>query len=190
METTASTSGNSMSDGLPDRSTVDRAAQSAHEAIDRVAAKAGPALDKVRATVAGTKDTLRAKADQLSELEDQWLATTRDYVRENPLTAVAIGVVVGAVLARLASAADDQVRARALHAIPDAEMTGGFFSGYRCDDCRSLLTGGTWSSQALPRSQEGVLVHSILSNQSADPSVELPAHRTAKRRPRRSAGSH
>ena len=103
METTASTSGNSVSDALPDRSTVDRAAQTAHEAIDRVAAKAGPALDKMRATVAGTKDTLRAKADQLSELEDQWLATTRDYVRENPLTAVAIGVVVGAVLARLAS---------------------------------------------------------------------------------------
>ena len=103
METTASTSSNSLSDALPDRSTVDRAAQTAHEAIDRVAAKAGPALDKVRATVAGTKDTLRAKADQLSELEDQWLATTRDYVRENPLTAVAIGVVVGAVLARLAS---------------------------------------------------------------------------------------
>ena len=100
---TATNLGNRVADALPDRSTVDRAAQSAHEAIDRVAAKAGPALDKVRATVAGTKDTLRAKADQFSELEEQWLTTTRDYVRENPLTAVAIGVVVGAVLARIAS---------------------------------------------------------------------------------------
>ena len=101
METTTPGSG-SVADALPDHDTVDRAAQRAHEAIDRVAAKAGPALDKVRERVAGTQDTLRAKADQLGELEEQWLATTRDYVRENPLTAVAIGVVVGAVLARLA----------------------------------------------------------------------------------------
>ena len=102
-ESTSSSTGNRLADALPDRGSVDRAAQAAHETIDRVAAKAGPALDKVRATVAGTKDTLRAKADRLSELEDQWLAATRDYVRENPLTAVAIGVAVGAVLARLAS---------------------------------------------------------------------------------------
>ena len=105
MDTTATDTGvaANVSNALPDRSTVDRAAQTAHEAIDRVAAKAGPALEKMRATVSGTSDTLRAKADQLGELQDQWLNQTRDYVRENPLTAVAIGVVVGAVLARLAS---------------------------------------------------------------------------------------
>jgi ElaB/YqjD/DUF883 family membrane-anchored ribosome-binding protein len=105
MDTTTTDTGvgSSVSSVLPDRGTVDRAAQTAHEAIDRVAAKAGPALDKMRATVAGTKDTLRAKADQFGDLQDQWINTTRDYVRENPLTAVAIGVVIGAVLARLAS---------------------------------------------------------------------------------------
>ena len=90
-------------DSLPSRSTVDRAAQTAHEAIDRMAAKAGPALDKVRATMADTKQTLQSKAEALSDLEDQWLSTTRDYVRANPLTAVAIGVLIGAVLSRLAS---------------------------------------------------------------------------------------
>jgi ElaB/YqjD/DUF883 family membrane-anchored ribosome-binding protein len=105
MDTTATNTGvaANVSNALPDRGTVDRAAQTAHEAIDRVAAKAGPALEKMRASVSGTTDTLRAKADQLGELQDQWLNQTRDYVRENPLTAVAIGVVVGAVLARLAS---------------------------------------------------------------------------------------
>jgi len=103
MDTTSSTTESGLASSLPDRSTVDRAAQTAHAAIDRVAAKAGPAIDKVRASVAGTKQTLQAKAERLGELEDQWLATTRDYVRENPLTAVAIGVLVGAVLARLAS---------------------------------------------------------------------------------------
>jgi ElaB/YqjD/DUF883 family membrane-anchored ribosome-binding protein len=103
MDTTASTTESGLTSSLPDRGTVDRAAQSAHAAIDKVAAKAGPALDKVRATMSDTKQTLRAKADQLGELEDQWLNNTRDYVRENPLTAVAIGVLVGAVLARLAA---------------------------------------------------------------------------------------
>ena len=107
---TGSVSSSSMGSGtstlanaLPDRTTVDRAAQTAHEAIDRMAAKAGPALEKVRNTLAGSKDTLRARADQLSDMEEQWLNATRDYVRENPLTALAIGVVVGALLPRMAS---------------------------------------------------------------------------------------
>jgi ElaB/YqjD/DUF883 family membrane-anchored ribosome-binding protein len=95
--------GTSLANALPDRTTVDRAAQTAHEAIDRMAAKAGPALEKVRNTLAGSKDTLKARADQLSDIEEQWLNATREYVRENPLTALAIGVVVGAVLSRIAS---------------------------------------------------------------------------------------
>ena len=101
--TTSSTTESGLANALPDRSTVDRAAQSAHAAIDRVAAKAGPALDKVRATMADTQQTLRAKADRFGEIEDEWVNTTRDYVRENPLTAVAIGVAIGAILAKIAS---------------------------------------------------------------------------------------
>jgi ElaB/YqjD/DUF883 family membrane-anchored ribosome-binding protein len=101
--TTSSSTADSLSNALPDRGTVDRAAQTAHAAIDRVAAKAGPAIDKVRATMADTRQTLQAKADRLGELEDEWLNTTRDYVREHPLTAVAVGVAIGAILARIAS---------------------------------------------------------------------------------------
>ncbi len=49
---------NKIADALPDKGTVDRVAQTAHDAIDRVAAKAGPALEKVRASVSGTRETL------------------------------------------------------------------------------------------------------------------------------------
>ncbi len=80
---------------------VDRAAQSAHEAIDRVAAKAGPAVEHLHSAAGNAAEALRAKADALGELEDQWVANARDYVRTNPLTAVAAGVLLGMLIARL-----------------------------------------------------------------------------------------
>ena len=83
--------------------TVDRAAQSAHEAIDRLAAKAGPAVERLRSTATSASETLRAKADRFGELEDQWLESTRDYVRENPLTAIAVAMLAGIVLSKLTS---------------------------------------------------------------------------------------
>jgi len=103
METT--TTGGAAVDTVAERthSTVDRAAQTAHEAIDRLAAKAGPAVEKMRATTSSAKETLRAKADALGQLEEQWLENARGYVRENPLTAVAIGVLAGVLLSKLAS---------------------------------------------------------------------------------------
>lgn len=101
METTTE----SAVDKLAERSTstVDRAAQSAHEAIDRLAAKAGPAVEKLRATTTNTADRLRAKADAFGQWEEQWLEDARGYVRENPLTAIGLGVLAGVLIAKLAS---------------------------------------------------------------------------------------
>jgi ElaB/YqjD/DUF883 family membrane-anchored ribosome-binding protein len=83
--------------------TVDRVAKSAHEAIDRVAGKAGPAVEKLRASTTNAGAALRAKADALGEMEEKWVENSRGYIRENPLTAVAIGVLVGVVLSKLSS---------------------------------------------------------------------------------------
>lgn len=92
-------------DAVADRtlSTVERVAQSAHEAIDRLAAKAGPAVEKLRGSTTSTAETLRAKADHFGELEEEWLENTRGYVRENPLTAIAIGVLAGVLLSKISS---------------------------------------------------------------------------------------
>jgi len=102
METT--TSGSPV-DAVAERtlSTVDRAAQSAHQTIDRLAAKAGPAVEKLRASTSSTADTLRAKAQAFGDLEEQWVENARGYVRENPLTALAIGVLAGVLLSKLTS---------------------------------------------------------------------------------------
>lgn len=105
MDTTTSDSTLGTLGNVADRShsTVDRAAQSAHEAIDRLAAKAGPMVERLRASTNGAGDKLRAKADALGDLEEQWLENTRGYVRENPLTALAIGVLAGVLLSKLSS---------------------------------------------------------------------------------------
>jgi len=106
METTSESATVSSPVGtMTDRShaTVDRAAQSAHEAIDRLAAKAGPAIDRLRSSTSAAGATLKSRASDLSELEEQWLERTRDYVRENPLTSLGIAVLAGVVLSRLSS---------------------------------------------------------------------------------------
>ncbi|MDE2400108.1 MAG: hypothetical protein KGL90_00390 [Burkholderiales bacterium] len=91
----------SAGDVLLDASTVDRAAQSAHDAIDRMAAKAGPAVERVRAAASEAAETLQDKADALGDLEEQWLDSVRGFVREKPLTAVAMGLLAGLLLSRL-----------------------------------------------------------------------------------------
>ena len=88
---------------LPDQSSVDRAAQAAHDTIDKVAAKAGPAVEKVRTVATGATETLEAKAAALGDAQEQWVSNTRTYIRENPLTALAIGVLAGALLSKLTS---------------------------------------------------------------------------------------
>ena len=50
-----------------------------------------------------TGESLRARAGQLGELEQQWMDSTRSYVRENPLTALGIAVLAGVVLSKIAS---------------------------------------------------------------------------------------
>ena len=80
---------------------MDRAAQRAHETIDRVAAKAGPAVERVRDAANSAAETLQSKAAAFGELEEQWVENARQYVRENPLSSVAIGVVAGMLLSRL-----------------------------------------------------------------------------------------
>jgi ElaB/YqjD/DUF883 family membrane-anchored ribosome-binding protein len=53
------------------------------------------AVDRVHAAVSQA-------ADALGELDDQWLGSARAHIREQPLTAIAIGLLAGVLLSRLA----------------------------------------------------------------------------------------
>jgi ElaB/YqjD/DUF883 family membrane-anchored ribosome-binding protein len=84
------------SDGL-----VDRLMQGAHEAVDRVGAKAGPAIEKLSESAGSARDALEERAGQLVRVQDEVAGSARAYVRERPLTALAVAVLVGALAANL-----------------------------------------------------------------------------------------
>ena len=96
------TSLNAEGDAFDASATVDRVAQKAHEAIDNVAAKAKPAVERVHTAASQAADALHAKADALNIWEEQWLDNARTHIREQPLTAVAVGLLAGVLLSRLA----------------------------------------------------------------------------------------
>jgi len=66
---------------------VDRLAQSAHEAVDKTASVASSYAER-----------FSAKGEQLMQMQEDWVATARDYVRENPLQALGIAVAAGYLL--------------------------------------------------------------------------------------------
>jgi ElaB/YqjD/DUF883 family membrane-anchored ribosome-binding protein len=80
---------------------VDRLAQSAHQAVDRAVAKAVPAMDQVRAVADQATETVHAKLDQLSAMQDEWTGSIRDQVRAHPLTVVGLAVLTGVLLGRV-----------------------------------------------------------------------------------------
>lgn len=69
---------------------IDRLASTAHTAIDQAAAKAAPMVEKVSETVGN-----------MSEMQSRWMQSAREQVRERPLSAVAVGLLAGWLIARL-----------------------------------------------------------------------------------------
>jgi hypothetical protein len=77
------------------RQFVDRAARSAHGVIDAVASKVGAAVEGVG----------NGKA-KIADSRDAWLGAARDAVRERPLAAIGIALLVGAAVLSLRSTRD------------------------------------------------------------------------------------
>ncbi|MEY3251971.1 MAG: hypothetical protein RL227_944 [Pseudomonadota bacterium] len=77
------------------------AVQGAHDTLDRLSDRATPAVQRLGDSVHSAEATLRAKTSQLREKGDEWVDGTRSSIRKHPLTAVAIAVAVGALVARL-----------------------------------------------------------------------------------------
>jgi ElaB/YqjD/DUF883 family membrane-anchored ribosome-binding protein len=64
-------------------------------------------VEKLRATATTAAETVKSKADQIGAVEEQWIASARTYVREHPLSAVAIGVLVGVLIGKVTGGRDD-----------------------------------------------------------------------------------
>jgi ElaB/YqjD/DUF883 family membrane-anchored ribosome-binding protein len=77
------------------------AVQGAHDTLDRLADRAAPAVQRMGDSVNSAEAALRAKTSQLRERGDEWVDGTRGSIRNHPLTAVAIALAVGAVVARM-----------------------------------------------------------------------------------------
>jgi ElaB/YqjD/DUF883 family membrane-anchored ribosome-binding protein len=82
---------------------MDRMVQSAHEAVDRFAEKAAPALEKIRTTMGSATEKLPMSKDELSAMQEEWVSSLRDTVREHPIASLAVAAAAGIVISRMLS---------------------------------------------------------------------------------------
>ena len=67
--------------------TVDRMSQTAHDTIDRAAQAAGSAYER-----------FAEKGEEWMAMQEDWVETAREYVREKPLQALGMAVAAGYLL--------------------------------------------------------------------------------------------
>ena len=84
-----------------------RVVQGAHATIDRLADTAAPAVSRLQDNVAGAGNKLHAGADHVREVGDEWAESLRSTVRENPITAIAVALAAGVLIAKLSSSSRD-----------------------------------------------------------------------------------
>ena len=83
------------------RSTTDQLGEKAHSGIDRLSATAHGAVDRAANAAATAADRFGTKSHELLVARDQWMDTTRGYVREHPLAALGIALAAGYLLSRI-----------------------------------------------------------------------------------------
>lgn len=69
---------------------IDRLSQSAHQSVDRAAEAAAAAADR-----------FSEKADELYAMQQDWIESGREYVREHPVAAIGLAVAAGYLLSML-----------------------------------------------------------------------------------------
>jgi len=80
---------------------VDKAVNSVQPVVDRLATSAHAGVDKLQGMLSGTGASLGQRKEQLTDAYGQYMDQGRDYVRQNPGTAVAIAAGVGFILAKI-----------------------------------------------------------------------------------------
>ena len=76
-------------------------ADSANASVDYLASGAHETVDKIAGAAAQAAESIEGKGAQLKELQVEWLETSRQYIRDNPVKALGVAVVGGFLLSRL-----------------------------------------------------------------------------------------
>ena len=89
--------------GASAQSTIDKASDAARPAVDRLASGAHQAVYKIAGAAGQAVETLGIKGEQLSDAQARLAEAGRNYVRDNPMKALAIAIAAGFVLSRMFS---------------------------------------------------------------------------------------
>jgi len=84
---------------------IDRLRNSAHESVDKatelVSSAAHESVDRAAGAAASAAASLEERGEEWVAVTDEWTASTREYVREHPLSALGIAFAAGYLLSRL-----------------------------------------------------------------------------------------
>lgn len=73
----------------------------AHPRVDALAAGAHEAVNWAADATNNASDNLSDTGHEMKDMQERWLARTRDYVQENPVTSVGIALASGYLLSRI-----------------------------------------------------------------------------------------
>lgn len=73
----------------------------AHPKVDAIAAGAHEAVNWAADATNNATDNLSDTSHEMKAMQEKWLARTRDYVQENPVTSVGIALASGYLLSRI-----------------------------------------------------------------------------------------
>jgi len=80
---------------------VQRVARGAHTLVDQTTKKVGPTIDRLRNGLNNAAEAVQSTTRELSEIQERWVANSRDCVRDHPLTAISIAFAAGMLVRRL-----------------------------------------------------------------------------------------
>jgi ElaB/YqjD/DUF883 family membrane-anchored ribosome-binding protein len=72
-----------------------------HQAIERLSGGAHEAVERVTSVARSAASRVGQVNEHVMAAKDEWIDTTREYVREHPLAAVGIAISIGYLLSRL-----------------------------------------------------------------------------------------
>ena len=106
INTTIAKNGAAMDHGVDKASavahdTINKISSNARPAVERLTAGAHQAVEKMMSVASATADTVSQKSGQLMDAQERLVEDCRVYVRQKPVTAVAIAVGIGYLLTRV-----------------------------------------------------------------------------------------